>query len=89
MGLSVARSRHLRPENLHQEIFLKFNLPPFHILKQSGFIAKIAEHWRNTGEFSLFRKYKKKSGLKNKSKRFCRIFQKKGRSKLTFSPGIV
>jgi hypothetical protein len=53
------------PIYLHKEVFIRYNLPPFHILKQK-FIPTVAETWRGrslSGK-DFFRKKPKASGLK-------------------------
>ena len=65
MGISIANGRNLMPIYLHKEVFIRYNLPPFHILKQK-FIPTVAETWRGrslSGK-DFFRKKPKASGLK-------------------------
>lgn len=64
MGISVANGRNLMPLYLHKEVFIRYNLPPFHVLKDK-FIPKVAETWRkrNVSEKGFFRKLPKRSGL--------------------------
>ena len=50
MTLAQARFRNLEPVNFAKEIFLRFNLPALHILKQS-FISSIVEKLLQRKEF--------------------------------------
>ena len=67
MGISVSRSRNILPLNLHKEVFLLFNLPPYPVLQEKGFVKEIAEKWSNTitnEKSKFFRLHDKRSGLK-------------------------
>ena len=61
MGTALSRSRIQMAVNMNKEVFIRFNLPPYHMLKKE-FIPEVAKKWRGNKEF--FRKYPKKSGLK-------------------------
>ena len=68
MGIAVANGRNLEPANLNKEVFIRFNSPPLHILKEQ-FIPMAAAKWRETmkkehSELEFYRRGKKKSGLK-------------------------
>lgn len=64
MGISVANGRNLMPTYLHKEVFIRYNLPPFHILREN-FIPKVAKTWRsrNAAGKNFFRKHPKRSGF--------------------------
>jgi hypothetical protein len=63
MGIAVANGRNLEPANLNKEVFIRFNSPPLHILKQQ-FVPMVAAKWRETMKLEFYRKGKKRSGLK-------------------------
>ena len=67
MNISVSRNRNLNSLYLQKEVYLKFNLPPFHILKENGYISQVAKIWRDKipGDKKFYRRYKSKkaSGL--------------------------
>ena len=59
MGITQANGRNLEPVNLHSEVFIRFNSPPFHVLKRE-FIPRVAAKWRK----EFHRRGKKTSWLK-------------------------
>ena len=59
MGIATANGRNLRPANLEKEVFIRFNLPPFHILKKK-FIPLVAKKWREEKQKTFHRKHEKK-----------------------------
>ena len=61
MMASVSNGRKLQPTYLGKEVFLRFNLPPMHHLEK--FPSELAIQWR-FNKTSMFRKGKKRSGLK-------------------------
>jgi hypothetical protein len=65
MGISIANGRNLMPVYLHKEVFIRYNLPPFHVLKEK-FIPSVARIWRmrSASGKEFFRKHPKTSGLK-------------------------
>ena len=54
MKMQLSKGRNLRPNNLDKEVFCRFNLPPFHTLKDS-FIPAISEKWRKKKPKGLYR----------------------------------
>ena len=60
MGIALANGRNLEAPNLDKEVFVRFNSPPFHILKKE-FIPRVAAKWRKNRDF--FRSGQKRSGM--------------------------
>ena len=64
MGIPLANGRNLMPSDLNKEdFFFWYNSPPYHILVKD-FIPKVAPRWRKLKDHDMFRKGKKRSGLK-------------------------
>ena len=57
----MSNGRNLNPVNVNKEVFLRFNLPPFHILKER-FIPSVAEEWRRTNK-NVYRKHENKTKI--------------------------
>jgi hypothetical protein len=59
MGIS-ANGRKLMPVYLHKEVFIRYNLSPFHILKEK-FIPTVADTWRRSVSGKEFFRRKKQA----------------------------
>ena len=84
MGTAMSNGRNLMPIYLHKEVFIRFNLPPFHTLK-SSFIPQVADTWRKRNGKSFFRRYQKRSGMKlNEVSHTLQSFRERERAKSHF-----
>ena len=63
MAIAVSNGRNLQSYNLDKELFIRFNMPPYH--KVQDFISAVADDWRKRGNKQF---YLKKSGNKLKMK---------------------
>ena len=66
MAIAVSNGRNLQAYNLDKELFIRFNMPPFH--KVQEFISKVADDWRQRGNKQFYvKKSSNKLQIKNLS----------------------
>ena len=63
MSIAVSNGRNLQPFNLDKELYIRFNLPPLHKLKD--FIKFIAKSWKEIGDKEFYIKKRKATSRLN------------------------
>ena len=52
MAIAVSNGRNLQAYNLDKELYIRFNMPPYH--KVQDFISKVADDWRKRGNKQFY-----------------------------------